>query len=96
VSVFWEGDVLESTLAVFDLNGSPADPLTVLFIYQIETATPITSPGVHDSLGNFHYDIDTTNKPGRYYWRWETTGNPQIATPDQVFVVRNSKLWPHP
>ena len=41
MSVFWEGDVLESTLAVFDPSGNPADPLTVLFIYQIETATPV-------------------------------------------------------
>ncbi len=42
---------------------------------------------VRDSQGNYHANIDTTQLPGAWYYRWWSTGNGQTAR-EKRFDVR--------
>lgn len=45
---------------------------------------------IKDSTGIYHFDVDTTGKPGVWHYRWYSTGSGQSATTDSYFEVRQA------
>lgn len=84
------GSVVRVSALVADSVGNPIDPTSISLTYAINngTMTTVNYPGsiIKDSVGNYHYDVDTTKGPngsnqgnGTDFWqlRWITTGTGQ-------------------
>lgn len=92
------GSLVRVKVAFTDSSGNAQDPTAVyLKTKSGKTATTVqattaTNPAiVKDSTGNYHYDIDTTGEPGRWTYRWWSTGTGQAAS-DSFFDVDFSAL----
>lgn len=52
----------------------------------------LTTPApIHDSTGFYHYDVDTTGKPGLYTYEWIGTGAVQAIAANQ-FIVKGAPI----
>lgn len=75
------------------------DPTTVTLKVKDPTAsayTPYTfalGQVIKDSQGLYRKDFDTSTKPGKWLYRWESTGLYQAAA-DNAFLVKASPLSP--
>lgn len=74
------------------------DPTTVTLKVKDPSGTSSTytyaaAQVTRDSLGVYRKDIDTALKPGKWLYRWESTGQYQAAG-DNAFIVRPSPLSP--
>lgn len=83
---------LVRTIANFtDVNGNNADPTTTTVKYILPGGTVQTPTPVHDSTGNFHYDIDTSGVGGGFSptaeVEWKGTGAVQAIAVDQFLVT---------
>lgn len=96
MTIYDIGDKVRVTASFTNLDGDAADPTTVTVKVQPPGGT-ITSY-VHgtddevekDATGVYHIDL-STDRPGRWRYRWETTGLVEAAE-DGHFDVRNSDL----
>jgi hypothetical protein len=78
------GNKVRLTATFTDANGALLDPGTVALKYQVDNGaiTTVTWAGaqvIRDSLGVFHYDIDTSGLVGGLEYEWVTTGAGQAA-----------------
>lgn len=74
------------------------DPTTVTLKLKDPSGTSFTytyalAQVIKDSVGVYRKDVDTTLKPGKWLYRWESTGQYQAAS-DNAFIVRPSPLSP--
>lgn len=96
IQLFWKGAVVRVTGAFTDPAGEPVDPSTVRFQYRAgggEVTTLVYGQDaglVRDEEGQYHADIPAA-EPGRYYWRWESTGTGQAAEEGE-FEVSQSRF----
>ncbi len=80
------GSVVRVTGTFKDINGTLADPSTVVFKYKnpvtlVTTTLTYLSDGalVKDSTGTYHVDVDTSTSAGDWWVRWQSTGAAQGA-----------------
>lgn len=103
--VFAEGQAVALHNEFANSAGTLTDPTSVTLSYQRHyrsggatvtdgevTATWPATSSLRLSTGVFELVIDTTGKPGRYTYRWSSTGTPQAATGDGEFRVTDSSL----
>lgn len=55
------------------------------------TGANSTPAAVKDGVGLYHFDLDTTGKPGIWTYEWIGTGAVQAITPNK-FEVQNPPL----
>lgn len=90
---YMAGDKVRVT-ATFTDNASPAnliDPGGLTLKYRVAGGAAVTktypADVVRDSLGVYHYDIDTTGAPGTYAYEFIATGTGQVAGADSFVVL---------
>lgn len=66
-------------------SGALVDPDTVVLKVRLPDATVSEPEVVRDDIGQYHADV-VLGQPGRWFWRWETTGA-YIAASEGTFVV---------
>lgn len=82
-------DGVRATAAFQDLNGNPADPTTIT-LKVLDPAGTITEPPVfRTGTGSYYADFVLPNEPGSWSYRWEGTGDVQVAE-EGKFTVRAS------
>lgn len=84
------GDLVRTSVQFKDAAGSLLDPDNVYLKVQNAAGTETSVTPTHDSTGKYHYDISAT-APGRWYYRWYSTGVGQAAD-EGSFVVKESKF----
>jgi hypothetical protein len=84
------GALVRVSASYVDINNVAIDPTAVILSYKnpLGVKTTFTYPTsiIKDSVGHYHYDIDTTGGVGVWYYRWSSTGTGQAAA-DQSFTV---------
>jgi hypothetical protein len=94
------GSIVRVKVAFTDLNLAPIDPATVTLAFTVydqlgnvkNTVTNWTVTAgqiVKDSTGNYHADLDTSNKPGVWDYRYVGTAAGQAAV-DGSFRVTDT------
>ena len=87
------GDLIRCSGPFTNAAGAPIDPTGVnvsirepggtVTIYVYGTDSEV----VKDSAGNYHIDVNA-NAPGRWYYRWWSTGTGQAADENWFQVMR--------
>ena len=85
------GDLARLRIETRDELGALTNPTTVsITIRQPDGSTEVRDLGtgvVSEGTGKFRTDVDLTSAaPGTRSYRWETTGNPQLAEEGQFYV----------
>lgn len=94
IKLFWKGAVVRVSAAFADADGQPVDPNTVQLEYRVGSGDVTRwvhgtdSELVKDDVGEYHADIPAAT-PGRYYWRWESTGTGQAAEEGEFEVAQS-------
>lgn len=94
IQLFWKGAVVRVTGSFADADGTPVDPSTVQLQYRVgggDITTLVYGQDaglVRDEEGEYHADIPAAT-PGRYYWRWESTGTGQTAEEGEFEVAQS-------
>jgi hypothetical protein len=80
---------------VFTNDGAPYDPTNIWLEVRKPDGTTTTyqfggggSPIVKDSTGNYHADLDTTDLPGYWDYKWYSTGTGPAAAQGTFYVKR--------
>lgn len=85
------GNKVRVSVAFTDSVGALVDPTTVSLEYSVLPAAPTVKgyPAdiIRDSLGNYHYDIDTTALLGVVTYEFISTGVGQAAASGQFAVT---------
>jgi hypothetical protein len=89
------GSVVEVIGTFKDKNGALVDPTDVIIKYTppgaaVVTKTFLLGQVTRDSLGVFYFDIDTGTTPGKWKYRFESTG--YKAAGDATFFVSDSPM----
>ena len=81
------GPVSSPVGGFLNASGVLTDPATVTITIRDATGA-ITNPApVKDGVGLYHYDIDTTGKPGIWTYEWKGSGGIQAIAANQFTVV---------
>lgn len=82
------GNTARIEITVADLNDTPIDPdqITIKIIEPSQPET--TATPVKDAAGHYHHDVLLT-RPGKWYWRVETGGQPAAASEGQINVLQS-------
>lgn len=90
------GDTFRISFEAHNNAGALADPSTVRLLIRKPRQAPEvhTWPGgdgviVHDGAGLFHADR-LPDVSGLWRYRWETTGDPTVSEPGELFVRYDS------
>jgi hypothetical protein len=88
---YLSGTIVRSIANFADVNGALADPTTVTLKYQIQGGSVQSVSPLHDSIGVFHFDFDTTGFTGSgaqlYTLLWKGAGAIQIPGVDTFTVT---------
>lgn len=95
---YYVDTTLRLNVAFTDQNGAAIDPSTVTF----ETMSPrnLRSTYVYGtssqigkaSTGNYYADI-VPDEPGRWQFRWVTTGTGTAIVQEGDFIIQDSVFW---
>jgi len=90
---YTEGDTAVCRGEFKDANGAYQDPTTVKFVFEPPGAAAVEytyltdSQIVRVSAGIYTVDLDTTDKPGTWYYRFYSTGTGKAAEQNQFHVI---------
>lgn len=92
MNIYTEGELVKCTGSFKNDEGELHDPETVKFVYQFPNGEPVelvyeeADPEPEDVLvikkddvGIYYVDLDTTDKPGIWHYRFYSTGDGQTA-----------------
>lgn len=68
-------------------SGVLTDPTAVTLKIADPTGQVTTPAAIRDSTGFYHYDVDTTAKPGLWTYEWIGTGVVQAIAANQFKVI---------
>ena len=94
MNTYTDGELVKCTGTFRDEASALADPATVTFVF--ETPAAVVTDYVYgtdvevvkDSTGVYHVNLDTTNQPGTWKYRFFSTGNGQTAAQAKFKVTR--------
>ncbi len=90
MNVYMSGTLVRSIAHFVNVQGADADPTTTTAKYRAGVGSIQTPAPVHDGLGFFHVDIDTTGWAGPenllYTCQWQGTGAVIAIGPDYFEV----------
>ena len=90
---FLVGQAARLDVLVTNVDGQAIDPSLITLLILSPNGSPSEAPPaeiVKESTGAYHYDL-TLNKPGRWYYRWET-GAPAIGAAEGQINVQPSRF----
>lgn len=89
-NAYLAGNKVRLSCTFTDATAALVDPTTVNVEYALAGAATTTKayPAdiVRDSIGAYHYDVDTTGMSGVLTYEWISTGTGQAATTGQLFI----------
>ena len=94
---YWPETAIRLTVTFTDSNGDAVDPTTVTF----ETYSPCRTTSTYvygtdsevgkSAVGNYYADIEP-GEPGRWHYRWKTTGSGTTIRKQGTFIIQDSKF----
>ena len=91
-----EGQVPRITATFKTSSGTLVDPTSVFFRYKVGNGA-VTQEAygggivLKESTGVYYVDIDTTGKPGKWIYRWYSTGTAACSMLKREFDVEEAE-----
>jgi hypothetical protein len=95
---YYHDTLIRIEVSFTDSAGAAVDPATVVFRAKSRFGTEVTYTYGTDaqlgkeSTGNYYADL-TPDAPGRWHYRWQTTGTGTTLRTEGDFVVQDSKFY---